>query len=285
MRSPRTAPQFRSWTLGDGYTIHGRVWPSSATPAREVIFYLHGIQSHGGWFEWSAAQLAGHGRTVVLPDRRGSGHNKVARGDSPGASRWLDDLDELADAVLAEFAAPRCAVVGVSWGGKPAVAWALRRPQRIGRLLLIAPGFFPLVDVGLAARLRIGWALLTSPQRQFPIPLNDPALFTDNPVGQEFIRRDPLKLTTATARFLFQSTRLDRQLARTRPAALQAATTLLLAGRERIINNEPTADWLRRICAAPPVVHTFPDAAHTLEFEPEGPEFSRALSAWAESAT
>jgi acylglycerol lipase len=283
MRPPRNVPQLRSWTLSDGYTLHARVWPSAATPAREVIFYLHGIQSHGGWFEWSAAQLADHGRAVVLPDRRGSGLNEVDRGDSPGVSRWLDDLDELSEAALSEFAAPRCAVVGVSWGGKPAVAWALRRPERVGRLLLIAPGFFPLVDVGLAARLRVAWALLTDPRRRFPIPLDDPALFTDNPAGQEFIRRDPRKLTEATARFLYYSTQLDRLLARTRPGTLRASTTLFLAGRERIIRNEPTAAWLTRICAAPPTVRTFPAAAHTLEFEPDGPEFPRALSTWADS--
>ena len=152
-------------------------------------------------------------------------------------------------------------------------------------MLLIAPGLFPQVDVGLAARLRIGLSLLTQPQRELPIPLDDPALFTDNPAGQAFIANDPLKLTRATARFFFESSRLDHALVRAGKGALLAETTLILAGHERIVRNAPTLKWLTRLAARRPRVYELAGAAHTLEFETDVERFGRLLSAWANPAS
>jgi alpha-beta hydrolase superfamily lysophospholipase len=279
MRPPLTPPQHRTWTLSDGYTLHGRVW-TAPTPAGPPVLYLHGIQSHGGWFEGSASWLADAGRTVVLPDRRGSGLNAEPRGDVPHRRRWLDDLDALWGEIAHEQD-DTCDVVGVSWGGKLAVAWAQARPQRVRRLLLIAPGLFPAVDVGLTERFRIGLALVRNPAARHPIPLDDPGLFTQNRDGKDFISNDTLKLTSATARFLYQSARLDHDLRKLPSGALQAQVTLLLAGRERIIRNQPTRDWLTRICTAAPEIHLLSDASHTFEFESDISSFETALRAWA----
>jgi len=280
MHPPRTAPEFRRWQVSDDYQIRGRVWrPTTDAPSLGII-YLHGIQSHGGWFEWSAARLAESGYPVLLSDRRGSGMNESARGDTPSVARWLDDLDELSDWLRAEYGPRRLAVVGVSWGGKLATAWALRRPERVERLLLIAPGLFPAVDVGFSDRMRIAASLFTRPARPFPIPLDDPALFTDDPAARAFIAGDRLKLTHATARFLYESSRLDRGLRRAAPASLVADCTLVLAGRDRIIRNEPTAEWLERVAARPPRLRRLSEAAHTIEFEPDVAPFERVLSKW-----
>jgi acylglycerol lipase len=277
MRTPDAPPEFCRWTMSDGCELRGRLWRGPA--ARRSILYLHGIQSHGGWFEWSAARLAATGATVLLPDRRGSGLNSAARGDVPNWRRWLVDVDEHAAWLAAQTGRPRCDMVGVSWGGKLATAWALTRPAQIDRLLLIAPGLFPQVDVGWLNRARIGVALLAAPTRLLPIPLSDPALFTAGAAGQAFIAQDLLKLTHATARFFYQSTRLDALLVRAAARALAAPTTLVLADRERIVRNRPTRAWLERIVAQPPVIRTLA-AAHTLEFEDAPAEFETLLAAW-----
>ena len=132
-----------------------RAGPRLASVARgptAATIYLHGIQSHGGWYEWSASLLADGENPVLMPDRRGSGLNQAARGDVPCFRRWLEDLDELSAWARSEFGIERFDVVGVSWGGKLAAAWALERPELVSRLLLIAPGLFPAVGVGLAGR-------------------------------------------------------------------------------------------------------------------------------------
>ncbi|MFN0137018.1 MAG: alpha/beta fold hydrolase [Phycisphaerae bacterium] len=277
MHTPLSPPQPAEWKLSDGYVARGRVW----TPPRAhgTIIYLHGIQSHGGWYEWSASLLADCGWRVILPDRRGSGLNEQARSDAPNIDRWLLDIDEIA-ALTVDAAAP-ARLIGLSWGGKVATALALRDPNPWRQLLLITPGIFPAVDVGFWQRMRIGRALLTRSTTLFEIPLADPALFTDNPLGQQFIARDPLKLTHATARFLFHSSRLDQRLRRVARGAVRVPTTLLLAGKEQIICNDPTERWLRRIAAATPRVVRFDNDAHTLEFSADLRAYERFLRDWA----
>ena len=280
MRPPATPPEFYTWTMSDGYKVRGRLWrPAGGRPDVATI-YLHGIQSHGGWFEWSASLLAEGGGPVLLPDRRGSGLNESARGDTRSAQRWLQDIDECADWAAAKFGVERFAVVGVSWGGKLAAAWAHRRPERVERLLLIAPGMFPAVDLTTLAKVRVAWSLLCSGGGRFAIPLDNPELFTDNPAGQRFIRADAHRLTHVSARFLWQSRQLDRKLSGMAAGALYGPITLILAGQDRIIRNDATEAWTRRVAAQTPTVRTFDRAAHTLEFDPDVAVFAAALHEW-----
>ncbi len=280
MRAPLTPPISHDWTLSDGYVVRGRAWQPTEPPT-EATLYLHGIQSHGGWYAWSASVLADAGQYVLLPDRRGSGLNPAARGDTPNAARWLADLDELSDVATRAAGVRRVNLVGVSWGGKLALAWARQRPERVGRILLIAPGLFPKIDVGLVGRLRIVLLLLLRPSCSVPIPLDEPELFTDNPAGRAFIDRDTMKLTRVTARFLYQSHRVDRQLIGTAPGAVRSAVTVMTAGQDRIIRNDQTTRWLERVCAAPPTLLHYQQAGHTIEFEPAVEQFETDLRSWA----
>ncbi len=281
MHAPLSPPEFHTWRMSDGYVLHGRVWQAGEAAVRDVgVLYLHGIQSHGGWFEWSASVLAEQGLAVVLPDRRGSGLNAAARGDVSDAVRWVDDIAELSTWMRRTLGVRRVALLGVSWGGKLALAVAARDPALAVEICLVAPGVFPAVDVGWRTRVRIGGALFTRPERLFPIPLSDPALFTDNPAGRAFISRDPLKLSTATARFLYQSALLDRRLRRLSDGKLRGRFHMLLAGQDRIIRNGLTKVWLGRVASHEPEIATFWDAGHTLEFEADRREYEEALITW-----
>ena len=102
------------------------------------------------------------------------------------------------------------------------------------------------------------------------IPLNEPELFTDNPLRQAYIRDDPLRLREATARFLFASRMLDVQVQReARSQAWPFAVTLLLAGKERIVDNERTRQFARGLRCRQMKIIEHRQATHTLEFEAE----------------
>jgi len=289
MRPPLTPPDLKTWKVMDGYRIRGRIWNKDRPRSRRGILYLHGIQSHGGWFEWSASILAQSGDLVVVPDRRGSGLNEDKRGDVFGRARWCEDVEWLRRALAGEYGIETLDIVGVSWGGKLAAGIGIQNPPWLRRLLLITPGIFPAVDVGMLERLRIGSALLLGQgDRHFEIPLSDPTLFTDNPAGQKFIADDRLKLTHATARFLWHSSRFDRMLRRVPDNLLRVPTTVWLAGHERIIRNKPTRRWCERVCATPPQIREFTGDHHTLEFAADASAFEAALREWvlaAESTT
>lgn len=265
--------------MTDGYTVRGRYWP--ATHPRAAIIYLHGIQSHGGWYEHSASVLASEGCAVLLPDRRGSGLNADCRGDVPDRRQLLVDNETLSGWLCEATGIERLAIVGVSWGGKLAAASVNGCRNRFAAALLIAPGIYPAVDVGWQVRMRIGVSLLTGRgRRPFELPLQDPALFTDNPAGRAFIAADRLKLTHATARFLFVSRLLDGKVRRARPARGIAAT-LVLADRDKIIRNGPTETWFRAWAGPSAEVRQVPASAHTLELDADNSAFMAILRRWA----
>lgn len=283
---PQTAPEPCAWRAQDGYLLNGRLWRPSHASAEVGFLYLHGIQSHGGWYEEAGARLAAAtGGPVLMPDRRGSGQNQVARGDVADADQWMLDLESHATWLQATFGVKRIGVVGVSWGGKLAAAWAARRrlkPQapEMCRLLLVTPGVFPAVDVQWWQKVGIGMALLRAPGEHFAIPLNDSSLFTADPAWQAFIDQDPLKLMEVTARFLVESRRLDKGLHKLPDRALRVAATVFLAGDEKIIRNEETRHWAARVFDPAAEVVDFAAARHTLEMSPERERFFNLLADW-----
>ncbi len=211
---------------------------------------------------------------VLLVDRRGSGCNEVDRGHARSAGRLLADVGEMISQVKSLAGTEKVSLVGVSWGGKLALAAGMRQPEAIDRLVLVAPGLFPQVDLGWREKLAVGLAAVVRPRRRFPIPLDEPELFTDNPAKQAFIREDPLRLREATARFFAVSRALDvyvRRVAGRR--SWPFAVTLLLAGRERIIDNGRTRRFAEGLGCRSLRIVEYETAAHTLEFEADPREY------------
>ena len=264
----------------DGYVWHYRRYiPPSGARARAHVVILHGIQSHGGWYEYSCTRLAEAGFAVSFLDRRGSGLNQEARGDTPSLRRLADDIAEFLSAPgPIPFPPSPTFLVGISWGAKLAVALPCSRPVVIDGVALLCPGFFPRIGKKWGVFLL---ELLGSlrPKRRFPIPLNDPGLFTESPRWQEFLRNDPLALHDATARFLAASIKLDRYL-RFVPEHFTLPTLLLLAEKDRIIDNAATRRFVGYFVATDKEIIEYPGAHHTLEFEPEPDQFVRDMIAW-----
>jgi alpha-beta hydrolase superfamily lysophospholipase len=266
-------------TASDGYRWCYRHYPA-AGEARAHVVCIHGIQSHSGWYQTSCERLAQAGFHVYFLDRRGAGLNQQERGDAPGFRRLIDDLAEFLDTLRQPSQAP-IFFLAISWGGKLATALLKRRPGRVDGLILACPGFCPKVRPSLGQRLGIVWARLVAPRRLFPVPLSDPALFTASPGWQKFIQEDPLGVRQATARFLLDSVRLDGYL-RFVPRHVRVPVLLLLAEKDRIIDNGRTQMFVSRFASRDQTVIEYAGAHHTLEFEPDLERYLGDVRHWLE---
>jgi alpha-beta hydrolase superfamily lysophospholipase len=269
-------PAIEVFTASDGYVWRYRRFRSSGgdTPLRPTLVGLHGIQSHGGWYLESCQKFADDGYAVVFLDRRGCGLNDRDRGDAPSFRRLLDDIGEY----LVTLPRPRY-LLAISWGGNLAVALQRRHPNACDGIVLIAPGLCPRVGPDIGQRLRIIFARLVAPRRTFPIPLNDPGLFTANVERQHFIRNDRLMLRRASARMLFESSRLDVYL-RFASRCVTVPVLLLFAEHDLIIDNAATRRMVERFPATDRTTIEYAGAHHTLEFEPGGPPFDDDVLKW-----
>jgi acylglycerol lipase len=271
-------PEIRSFVASDGYPLHVAIWPAQ-TPARGHVVVLHGAQSHGGWYHRLGRSLSAAGYVTSFPDRRGSGANQRDRGHTPSSRRLIRDLVEWTRTVRSGNPELPLALGGISWGGKLAVILAARHPELVDAFALICPGLHPRVGVSAQERLAIAWAFFTNRRKTFPIPLSDPALFTDSPAGQAFIAADSKSLREATAGLLAASVLIDRIVARA-PSRIRQPTLLMQAGQDRIIDNELTLAYFNRLASTDRQVIDYPEGHHTLEFDPDPERYARDLVAW-----
>jgi alpha-beta hydrolase superfamily lysophospholipase len=275
-------PQIRTYTASDGYRLHYRHW-EPAGEHRTTVVALHGIQSHSGWFTYSSGQLAEAGFEVCFLDRRGSGMNEPARGHASHFEQLVDDVTEF----LAEVRGRGCRsnaapliLLGVSWGGKLATVTAARRSELIDGLALLYPGLQARVRTRWDQNLRLSLAeWLRIRDKRVLVPLDDAALFTGERRWQEMIRTDPLALHDVTVSFLLANRELDRQLP-TCPAVICLPVLVMLAGRDEIIDSVATARYVRQFATPNLSLIEYPNARHTLEFEPDRDKFIDDLIGW-----
>ncbi|MBQ8510827.1 MAG: alpha/beta hydrolase [Clostridia bacterium] len=96
----------------------------------EPLLLLHGNGESGDYFAHQMDAFAAHYRVIAL-DTRGHGHSP--RGSAPFTiSQFADDLLDFLD----EHAIGRAHLLGFSDGGNIALTFALRHPERVGKLVL-----------------------------------------------------------------------------------------------------------------------------------------------------
>ncbi len=110
------------------------------------VLMLHGNPSWSYYYRRVINALGGTHRCIV-PDHIGMG-----RSDKPSADRYdyhlqqrVDDLDALIEHLILNEGAPRTGwtLIVHDWGGMIGMAWAMRHPERIARLVILNTGAFP----------------------------------------------------------------------------------------------------------------------------------------------
>ena len=270
----------RTFEASDGYPLHVAVWPPTE-PVKGRVVVLHGVQSHSGWYHSLGRTLANAGFQASFLDRRGSGPNLRDRGHAPSGRRLVRDIAEWLRSLRADESALPIVLAGISWGAKLVLIVAARYPELVDGIALICPGLLPRVGVSRSEKLRIAWAVVTNRRKMFPIPLSDPALFTANPEKQAFIAADPQGLRQGTAGLLAASFVIDRLVQRV-PCHIKQPALLMLAGNDRIVDNQRTLRYYERLATPDRQLIEYPDGHHTLEFDPDPSRYARDLAGWVE---
>ena len=249
-----------------------------AMEAQADVVVLHGIISHSGWYEISSIALAERGVDVHALDRRGSGLNANAPGDIDSLRTWIRDVVDY----LHHIRKPNrpLFLLGISWGGKLAPAVARARPDLLSGLGMLCPGIYAHQQPGWFKRLGLTLSgRLGIHSKKVSIPLQEPELFTDSPRWQAYIRNDPLTLRQITLRFARQDWQLT-QHTRSCGRYLHLPTLLVLAGRDRIVNNLRTKHYFTSIASSDKTLLEYSSGAHTLEFESDVNRYIDDLVGW-----
>ncbi|MCC6073899.1 alpha/beta fold hydrolase [Pseudomonas sp. GCM10022188] len=136
-------PQGRFVTLNDGLQLHylEAGFPEAGCTdagSGEPVVFIHGsgpgASGHSN-FKQNYPQFAEAGYRVIVPDLPGYGAS-----DKPETAYTLDFFVDALSGLLDALDIPRCVLVGNSLGGAIALKLALDQPQRVSKLILMAPG-------------------------------------------------------------------------------------------------------------------------------------------------
>ena len=113
-------------------------WPVAVIGEGPPILALHGFDSSHLEFRRLAPLLAGQ-HQLFIPDLYGFGFCPRPADAPYGPEAVLDHLQRVLEQVLSRSGASQVGLIGASMGGSVAVELARRCPERIERLLLLAP--------------------------------------------------------------------------------------------------------------------------------------------------
>ncbi|MBN2191067.1 MAG: lysophospholipase [Candidatus Aureabacteria bacterium] len=265
----------------DGCKIAYRFWPAG-TPAKNIFIYIHGIESHSGWFENTARLLAANGRSVYAPDRRGSGLSEGPRGDLSSYKEILADIRCLIRIIKDETPGTGIFLIGLSLGASIIINYALEYPDEAAGLVLMSPAIETLINVPFFMKLDIFISKILNPRKRFPIPITAD-MFSDSREVQEYIRKDELKINSVTASFYLELLRM-KIIHYSKADKLKIPVLILLAERDRIIDNKAVVEWAERLNAGREI-KVIKNACHSLQLETieHENEIIQDILSWAES--
>lgn len=258
------------------------------------MLYLHGVEGHSQWFENVAAVLNKKGITVYAPDRRGAGMNSRDRGHLSSYKVLIDDVNGILRKICTQHMGHPIILWGNCWGAKVATLFAQDNKSAngpvegqpdnfpISALVLSSPAIYSKVDYDMKTKLEIAANAMLGDRRalrKWPIPLTT-SMFTDNPAYLEFLEKDPLRLTEATATFFVESHKLSG-LAEKAAGNISKPLIILQPGNDAIIDIDRLSKWYSRIKSPDKTMRIFPDAYHCLDFDANWfKEYTHLISEW-----
>jgi len=243
--------------------------------AGPCLIFIHGIESHSGWFNEAFENLAGLGLNVYALDRRGSGLNKEGRGDLADFRRLPQDIDDFF--AQKELAQKKCILIGLCWGAKTALYFSLRYPEKLSKIVFITPGFKTKLRMPLAKKINGLLALIFAPHAYLGLPIK-PEMFTENPVYLNQIKEDKLRLKSITSRFFKENLRMERAIRKLRRCG-DIPCCLFLAEDDEIVDNSGVIMFLKRYFRDIEIF-SYPGCRHGLFFEPRREDVIHDLANW-----
>jgi len=234
---------------GQGETFIVACGPEGAPP----ILLLQGSGANAVMWMGDVAAWAVHFRVYAIDLIGEPGLSAPSRPPlgSDAYALWLDD-------VMQALSLPRASIVGVSLGGWVALDYATRRPERVERLVLLAPsgvgrqkrGFLlkalPVLLLGAWGRRRAMRTLAGRTPAQAPPPNPHFAAFVSLIFEHFRPRREPIPR--------FSDERLER---------LSMPVMLIAGGSDPLLDSEETQRRLER-WAPRLTVRLLPEAGHVL---------------------
>jgi acylglycerol lipase len=255
----------------DNSVLYYDCWPSGWD--EPCVIYLHGLESHMGWFLNLAEFLSSKNINVYAFDRRGSGINK--NNSRNFSSRYLSsDLKIFIDLVKKDHPASEIFLIGLCLGGKIAVDFFSYYKDCLDGLILISPSLKAKLKFSMSDKLSV----LFRPNSILKVPIKD-EMFTSNEKRLKYIKNDSLRLRNIPAQHLLEIVKMDRRLKKA-SGNIRLPVLLMLAGIDEIIDTAAVKRWYEKLPSTDKTLKFYKNYYHLLTFEEDDSEVMEDIAAW-----
>ncbi|MBW8016953.1 MAG: alpha/beta hydrolase [Planctomycetes bacterium] len=259
-----------SFMSAGGHGIYYNKWKVECP--EHVFIFLNGLESHAGWFDEMADEIAGERVRTYGLDRRGSGLNCSSSGKYQD---WIDDVKDLATIARNENPVAKMHLVSICFGAKVATACAIQQPGRYDSLIFLSPGLSVKVSPTPKEKLLIGIDKLPRMYFNIRTPIKNDEMFTSQGKALYFLYNDKLRTHSPRAGDFYQARMIDLYISKN----LDKVTTpslALLAGKDRVVNNKKTIKALNKFGQKPKIIE-YPESDHVIFFGKSKNEMRRDI--------
>ena len=250
-----------NFTTHDGLSLFYRRWPALSRKRRGAILLLHRGHEHGGRMAHLVDELDLPEFDFYAQDMRGHGQSPGERGDAPGFSHLVRDLQSFVDHLCATWQIEEAdiAVIAQSAGAVLASVWAHDYAPRIRCQVLASPAFRLKLYVPFARTgLKLWRAMCGNPFINSCVKSRD---LTHDPERQASFDDDPLISRAISVNILLGlHEAADRVVADAE--AISIPTQLLISSEDRVVEEWPQQVFFARLGTAEKEKHILPGFYH-----------------------
>ena len=261
----------------DGLELFVRRWQADAVPHQWTFVIVHGLGEHGGRYQHLAEWFAPLGATVYAMDLRGHGRSGGQRGHAPSLSLILDDIEAVVRRAGEESGAP-LVLIGHSFGGLLAIAYALDRPGGLDKAVFSAPALVPKVKVPSWKQALAGVLPTLAPRASFTNEIDPNLLSHDRAIGPAYMN-DPLVHNRITAG-LYAGTIARGEAFIARAPELRVPFLLLHGRDDQIVDPIGSQRFFARATAPGRAFCLYPGLYHEIFNEVEHEKVFQDIESW-----
>jgi alpha-beta hydrolase superfamily lysophospholipase len=254
--------------------LPARSW-GNAVDCQAGILLVHGLGASSAWFEPLARRLKVRQMYVLSYDQVGFGKRRQEKFSS--SKQWFEDLQIAFEFLTKQLSDKPAFIVGNSMGGLVALASADR--VKPSGLAMLSPGFD-----GHPETFTFGYRLSTlvkallNPEKDFDLPYGLD-LVTEVESVRNWLENDPEKRFSVPGKMLLELLFLTQGL-NFNSLKTNCPVLMMLAGRDRIVNNRVNRQFFKRIESPEKTEVCFENSMHDLTLNPIIDEVSERLYAW-----
>lgn len=266
----------------DNVKIFLRAW-SIANPVR-IVVCVQGLGGHGGYYDSLALHLAPGGTALVAPDLRGHGKSEGRRGDIDRFDHYLEDIHATINWAITTWPDRPLFLLGESMGSSIAIQYITQarkdlQPVPVAGLMLISPVLKAAINPTMNEVLLGMKALFFTPSKPMMPVTGREELGSRDMDFNDRLRADPLFVRKVSMRFLFSLTRWLKQ-ARAKASQITLPLLVLQGKYDYVAHPTGTSSFLRRVASSDLHSIMFPEAYHSLLYDPDTPSVVNALTDW-----